>query len=344
MNSGDDGTSLEAVRNTRELGNPRTRQSAVAAGGAHEIASNWHSTMQRKLFGLRPREWPHATKIISSTVAPGLIVLAQNLIARDFPIHFAPSLLVVSFVGWFFGSSFGALATASAALSVNFFLLKPRYSWSVSATEVLATCSFVVLAVFGLIAIASLRGVLERLERALRDAGKIARVESERRQVAEKSLAQKLESFESEISRLRGYVESYERAKRFAKVAQVRLAELQTAIEEFPLPIALIGDEHGLPVIRFASKGFRALACSSESMATIDMFASILTPNLRSYPEERHPLVRALRGETIVHEAATWCATHVPQPVHLYIQPIVDQRFIAVAVIAGQRPLSGLVN
>ncbi len=146
------------------------------------------------------------------------------------------------------------------------------------------------------------------------------------------------------MSRLRGYMDSYERAKRFAKVAQTRLAELRTAIEEFPLPIALIGEEGGLPTIRFASKDFYALAHSSENLATLDMFTSILAPNQKSYPRERHPLVRALRGERVSHEEVTWCATVEPQPVHLYIQTIVENRFIAVAVIANQRALPGVMN
>jgi hypothetical protein len=293
---------------------------------------------------LRRVSLPGLLKVTLSVAFAVSVVVVQFFLTRDFPIHFAPALLVTCFASWYFGAVGGIFAEATAALAVNYLLLGERAAWSFRRADALATLSFLMLASVALSVIASIRSTLSRMDAELRHAKLAADAESRHRKSAEEEFSERLKLFDSEIAGLRKYVDSYESSKRFARVAQTRLAELRTAIEQFPLPIALIAEEDGMPVIRLASTSFFELASYPRSMAVFDAFENVVSTNLQPFEGDLHPLFRALKGETVSGELVVLRGQSESRRVQLYIKPVVDGRFLAVAFLAEAQSLRSFAN
>jgi len=204
----------------------------------------------------------------------------------------------------------------------------------------LARLPFLVLGTLATITIASLGRLLRRLKSRLIQTELDAQAETDRRRSVETVYTARLSALEKDMEGLRGSVMSGERAKRYAHIVEQRLGELQAAIAEFPMPIAIVREEDDLCIIETASTSLFSLSgCDSAAQPPfLEALGTLLTTDCSPVTRSNHPVVRASKGEVIQGELALWRASGRTQVVRLYAKSVMPDGLTALAIV----PSTGL--
>jgi len=259
-------------------------------------------------------------------------LLLQAAFAVDMPIWFAPSLVVVSVAAWRGGLAAGIAAMVEAALGVNFLLLKPIMTWSYGRPELFATFAFTALSSAVLLSAAAIRGRVEQLHLAQLESDRVARDQAQRLAGLATDYEQRFLSLQRDCDAAKRDADSYERLERYANVIAERLGELQIAIQEFPVALALVSQEYGVPVLRAASVAW----CGPETGAEMTGSPGLglfVTARGTPFEQGRHPLERAMNGERVAGEIVGWVNHGRLQNMCLYAKPVVQGSMLAVAMV-----------
>lgn len=262
-------------------------------------------------------------------------VVIQYALARDIPMPFAPVLALVIGAAWYGGLVVGGTMAMTATCVVNFLLLQPKRGWSTGNHELLATVTFGVIAVLIVTMISKVRASVRQLKLKLDGSIQAAQRESVRCRRVESENLERLTAIENELNHSRGYVDSYQRAKRYAHSVSTHMAELQTAIEEFPVPMALVVQEDGLPVFRAASRALFQFMGSGpgSSPAVLQAFDLIVRSDALPFSPVNHPLLRALQGEPIEGDPIGWVCADRIRPARLFAKPVAGKSMLGFAIV-----------
>jgi hypothetical protein len=257
-------------------------------------------------------------------------------------MRFAPSLFAVLVSAWFWGRSGGLAAIFISTVGVNYFLLEPRAQWSVDGASLVASGLFLLLGVCVTLATSSVRRQLGLLRSNQSAASRALVEQSERLRKLEQEYDSRVAALRESLDQSLTQAGSFERVQRYARTIESRLGELQLALDEFPLPLALIAGQDGLPVMRASSLALSDLAgyATGERPAIWPGNELLVTREGKPFAPDAHPLVQAATGTTINGELVGWRSARGIQPVRLYAKPVVGNRLLAVVLIP-QREVGG---
>lgn len=199
----------------------------------------------------------------------------------------------------------------------------------------LATVTFGLLAILIVAVISMVRTSFKQLKLKLDSSIQAAERETERRNRLEAENMERLAAIESELENSRGYADSYQRAKRYAHSVSLHRAELQTAIEEYPVPMALVAKEDRIPVFRVASRALFEFMGTDlvREPAMLRAFDLIVSSDAVPFSPMNHPLLRALRGEAIKGERVGWqCADRI-RLAQLFAKPVAHKSMLGFALV-----------
>jgi len=301
----------------------------------------------------------HAKRLASICVSASLLgrsvtgfslalvfVTMQYALARDIPMPFAPILALVIGAAWYGGLVVGGTMAMTAAVAVNFLLLQPNRGWSTGNHELFATVTFGVIAILIVTMICKVRASFSQLKLKLDSSIRATERESVRCRRVESENLERLTAIENELNHSRGYADSYQRVKRYAHSVTVHIAELHAAIEEFPVPMALVVQEDGLPVFRVASRAlFQFMGSGLDSApAVLQAFDLIVRSDALPFSPVNHPLLRALQGEPIEGDTIGWLCADRIRPARLFAKPVAGKSMLGFAIVPTPEKLSPHVN
>ncbi len=266
-------------------------------------------------------------------IAPALLL--QTLLGAGAPIRFAPSLVLVLLAAWWWGLGAGLAATLTASYFINFLFLEPQYTWSHGQQELTATGIFALLGVGTSFAVNTVRKRFDHLHVEHHEARRVSQEQESRLVTLEADFQSRLTLLRKDFETARGHANAYERIQRYVSVVESRLAELQAAFDEFPVPLALIAHQEGLPELRAASVALYEFGNSTpgQEKSVRALLGAILTERCEAFAHDRHPFSRALKGETVKGELVVWLKDGQMQAVQLYAKPVAGSRMLAIALL-----------
>lgn len=290
-----------------------------------------------------------ATPVIGSTLpivrigigvlAAILIVGLQSVAVSDAPIRFAPSLMVVALGTWYWGYLVGAATLTTSAVSVNYALLHPRWLWSATPEAMTATAIYLAIGIGIFVGVGTLRNRMRNVESDLANAKLVSETEIQLRRNAEDELHCRLAEMEQKCAKVLDLAQSSATNERYAANMEFRIQQLNDAFTEFPVPMALLDMDHGMPEfrsLRAVNRSLKELANISEAhnAQPIDALGSIVTTTGSAYPSNEHPLVLAARGAPVCEARIGWVSSDGQlRKASLYAARVAQGRVLAMAVV-----------
>ncbi len=297
-------------------------------------------------FLQRAREARPSVRAAFGICCAAPLIVVQLLLAAELPLRYAPSLAAVLLSAWCGGRLAGMATACAAALGIDYLLLAPSFHWSADAPAVVSSVVFVMLAAGVVVGVVTVRRRLDATFTAHQTLDDLARSQAERMTALESEYRSQLSALEGASERAQAHAVSYERIERYVERIELRLAELQAAITEFPVPVALLAEEDGTPVVRASSSALYRLGSADEAAAERAWASAgtLVTVHGDPFGPSEHPLARAARGESVVNEPAGWMTQNGFQRVHLYAKSIVGRRLLAIAVLPISEKTRRTVN
>ncbi len=268
-----------------------------------------------------------------------LIVGLQSVAVSDAPIRFAPSLMVVALGTWYWGYLVGAATLTTSAVSVNHALLHPRWLWSATPEAMTATAIYFAIGIGILWGVGTVRSRMQKVEGALANAKLASETEVQLRRSGENELHCRLAEMERKCAKVLGLAQASAANERYAANVESRIQQLNDAFTEFPLPMALLDLDHGMPELRSlraVNRSLKELANISgvHSAPPIDALGSIVTTAGHPYPSSEHPLLLAARGAPVCEARIGWVSSDGQlQKASLYAARVAQGRMLAMAVV-----------
>ena len=260
----------------------------------------------------------------------------QAFVLGDAPIHFAPSLAAVTLATLYLSYWSGLTALVTSAIAINYVVLHPHWAWTFSTGAAFATISFLLVGFIVIAELGPLHRRLSSLEDSLTAARKAIASETQLRRATETESQARINDMQSQCENVLALAQSAASAKRFADSMAKRLAVMNAAIAEFPVPVALLHDEQGLPVIHAVSRSMIDLGQNpvNRSRAFLEAIGSIVKVDGDAFEDGQHPLIRATKGTVVYGERVGWLSA---------AGQLCDARLFAASVAHGQMLAVALV-
>jgi hypothetical protein len=277
-----------------------------------------------------------------------LTVGVQTLVMHDAPIHFAPSLAAIALATLYMGYWAGLATLTTSAIAINYALLLPRWTWAASSTDLLATAVYVAIAALVAASVGPLHRRLFNLELDLERAKHAAGEETQLRRKAENEFHGRLEEMQAQCSKVFDLAQSAASIKRYADAVTRRLAVVNAAIAEIPVPVALLEDENGIPVIHAVSRSLIDLGngAAIDNPALLEALGSIVKATGLPFEVEKHPLILAVHGTVVYGERIGWLfAGGQLREANLFAASVAQGRMLAFAIVPSPEPcVTPIVN
>lgn len=264
------------------------------------------------------------------------LLTLQGLLVPDFPIRFSPALLGVMVLSWWLGPEAASGALLAGALGVNLLLLEPRWQFSTGGHELLATLAFVLLAAFSAALAIKARQRLDALlaanartvEQVVQQSSRLKALEQQREDDAARSSA--------DAERARSLLDTVERVERYAHALERRVAETEELLRSVPLPLVVLENEEGVPVVRLATAEVPG-ANREEEVYRLLADRLVATSGAPFTPQD-HPLNAAMRGEAVRGREAAMIEEGALRPVRVYARYHRARHTMCVAWIPERVP------